>query len=270
MGWPSLSMCRPGELHTTKEADSYRIWCITTHTRPAPNAPEYAVGRAVAEQVIPPVQMPRQKLARVRRALQAKPGNGNGTPRDVLGRARTGGPLLSRASTWYSPFVLPDLNLMLVKELSEETPGFVPYVWDSSVRDFVELQACAIGNAPDEDSSMGAETTWQGEGAAGSGGAPGGGEPEGKDDDTNPWLVRAAKKQKEGAEVLFDQAGDMSSDAAMAMEYAEANPAKAAQMVSFTGRGGGARSPSLFALARPTRSGSPALGGSPSGRAPLL
>lgn len=55
------------------EADIYRIWCITTHTHPAFNAPEYMVGRVVPGPAVPTVPLPRQNLVGIRRALQTKP-----------------------------------------------------------------------------------------------------------------------------------------------------------------------------------------------------
>lgn len=58
------------------------------------------------------------------------------------------------------------------------------------------------------------------------------------------WTSQVAKKRKNSAGVLFDGAGDASSDAARAAEYASANLFEAAQMTSFAG--GRTRSPSLF------------------------
>lgn len=88
--------------YTPMEADIYRIWCITTHTRPAFNAPEYMVGRVVPDPVVPTVPLPRQNLAKIRRALHAKPKKGNETPREVPERVRIGGPLLAKTSMGYA------------------------------------------------------------------------------------------------------------------------------------------------------------------------
>lgn len=117
------------------------------------------VGRAVPDSAVPMVPLPRQNVAGIRRALQARPKKCNEPPREALERVRIGGPFLTKARPGYSPFVPPDLNLMLAKELMEDTPGFKAYVWDVSVRDFVERTECAAEEAPDEESSMGAKAS---------------------------------------------------------------------------------------------------------------
>lgn len=92
---------------------------------------------------------------------------------------------------------------------------------------------------------MGEGGEGKGGAAASSSSAPAGVADVGQDDNPNPWLVRAAKRQQQGAGILFGHDGDISSDAAMAIEFAQADRIKEAQVVSFTG--GRARSPSLFA-----------------------
>lgn len=67
---PPWSFVVPANL-SPKEADIYCMWCVATATRPAFNAPKYVVGRVVEGMAMPKVQLPRQKIARVRRALQA-------------------------------------------------------------------------------------------------------------------------------------------------------------------------------------------------------
>lgn len=88
---------------------------------------------------------------------------------------------------------------MLAKELQEDTPGLKPYVWDSSVGNFVELQACATQPDPGDDVPMGGGGAETGCAAASSGVAPEDMEDAGVDDPNNPWLVRAAKGQKREA-----------------------------------------------------------------------
>lgn len=219
---------------STKEADMYRIWCVITHTRPAFNIQAYIVGNE-SESNLPMVRMPRGNLTGVRIALQKRASKGGNAPgeesSEILEGARIAGPLLSKASTGYSPFVTPDINLMVAKELTEDSEGFRRYVWDADGKDFVEWKESAAASKPDDETSMGD--------------APADSEDPGRDTNTNPWINRAAKRHKQGAEVLVDAVGDMSSYSAMAVEYAKADPIKAAQMVPTTG--GRARSPSLFA-----------------------
>lgn len=70
------------------EADIYRILRITTHTRPASNAPSYMEGRVVPGLAIPMVPLPHQNLVGIRRALQARPEKGDET-REALERGRS-------------------------------------------------------------------------------------------------------------------------------------------------------------------------------------
>lgn len=135
-------------------------------------------------QNLPRVRMPRQNLAGVRIELQKRAGRGGNAlgeeSNEVLEGARTAGPLLTRAPAGYSPFVTPDINLMIAKELTEDTEGFTPQVWDASTGDFVERKDSTTASKPDDEPSMGDD--------------PADSEDTGLDSKNNPWITRVAKR----------------------------------------------------------------------------